>query len=49
MGIALSPGFNASTDRRAFVCYSTPTDNRVARFDIDLLGRAVHRDSATGR
>jgi glucose/arabinose dehydrogenase len=38
MGIALSPGFNASTDRRAFVCYSTRTDNRVARFDLDLLG-----------
>ena len=38
MGIALSPGFNAGTDRRVFVCYSTTTDNRVARFDLDLLG-----------
>jgi glucose/arabinose dehydrogenase len=40
MGIALSPGFNAGTDRRVFVCYSTTTDNRVARFDLDLLGPA---------
>jgi glucose/arabinose dehydrogenase len=38
MGIALSPGFNASTDRKVFVCYSTPFDNRVAKFDLDLLG-----------
>ena len=38
MGIALSPGFNAGTDRRVFVCYSTTSDNRVARFDLDLLG-----------
>jgi glucose/arabinose dehydrogenase len=35
MGIALSPGFNGTSDRRAFVCYSTTTDNRVARFDVD--------------
>jgi glucose/arabinose dehydrogenase len=35
MGIAASPGFNGSTDRRVFVCYSTTTDNRVARFDVD--------------
>jgi glucose/arabinose dehydrogenase len=34
MGIALSPGFS-TTDWRAFVCYSTTTDNRVARFDVD--------------
>jgi hypothetical protein len=36
MGIALSPAFNGITDRRAFVCYSTTTDNRVARFDVNL-------------
>ena len=36
MGIALSPGFNGTTDRRAFVCYSTTTDNRVARFDVNF-------------
>jgi glucose/arabinose dehydrogenase len=35
MGIAVSPGFNGTTDRRAFVCYSTTSDNRVARFDVD--------------
>lgn len=35
MGIALSPGFG-STDSRAFVCYSTSTDNRVARFDVNF-------------
>jgi glucose/arabinose dehydrogenase len=35
MGIALSPGFS-STDRRVFVCYSTSSDNRVVRFDLDL-------------
>jgi aldose sugar dehydrogenase len=36
MGIALSPGFG-STDERAFVCYSTTTDNRVVRFDVDYF------------
>lgn len=35
MGIALSPGFDGVNDRRAFVCYSTSTDNRVARFDVN--------------
>ncbi|HEY3673653.1 MAG TPA: PQQ-dependent sugar dehydrogenase [Acidimicrobiia bacterium] len=40
MGIAVSPGFNGSTDRRAFVCYSTTTDNRVARFDVDYSSGA---------
>jgi glucose/arabinose dehydrogenase len=35
MGIAVSPGFNGTTDRRAFVCYSTGSDNRVARFDVN--------------
>jgi glucose/arabinose dehydrogenase len=35
MGIALSPTFNGTTDRRAFVCYSTTSDNRVARFDVN--------------
>jgi glucose/arabinose dehydrogenase len=35
MGIALSPGFNGTTDRRAFVCYSTTSDNRVARFEVN--------------
>ena len=39
MGIALSPGFNARPTRRAFVCYSTTTDNRVARFDVELRRR----------
>ena len=43
MGIALSPGFNAGSDRRVFVCYSTTTDNRVARFDLDLLRPGIHR------
>jgi glucose/arabinose dehydrogenase len=37
MGIAVSPGFNATSDRRVFVCYSTTTDNRVARFDVDYF------------
>jgi glucose/arabinose dehydrogenase len=37
MGIALSPGFSTS-DWRAFVCYSTSTDNRVARFDVNFAG-----------
>ena len=36
MGIAFSPGFNATTNRRVFVCYSTTTDNRVVRFDLDF-------------
>jgi glucose/arabinose dehydrogenase len=42
MGIALSPGFDGTTDRRAFVCYSTTADNRVARFDIDFAAPANH-------
>jgi glucose/arabinose dehydrogenase len=40
MGIALSPTFNGSTDRRAFVCYSTTNDNRVARFDVNYSAGA---------
>jgi glucose/arabinose dehydrogenase len=39
MGIAVSPGFG-STDSRIFVCYSTTTDNRVARFDVNIFGGA---------
>ena len=35
MGIALSPGFDGATNRSAFVCYSTTSDNRVARFDVN--------------
>ena len=35
MGIAVSPTFYQG-DRRVFVCYSTPSDNRVVRFDVDL-------------
>jgi glucose/arabinose dehydrogenase len=35
MGIAVSPGFDGTTDRRAFVCYSTTSDNRVARFEVN--------------
>ena len=38
MGIALEPRLQRGTDRRVFVCYSTTTDNRVARFDLELLG-----------
>ena len=37
-GHRVSPGFNGTSDRRAFVCYSTTTDNRVARFDVDYSG-----------
>ena len=33
MGIAIDP--NWSTNRRAYVCYSTTADNRVARFTLD--------------
>src|SRR5690349_7733189 len=40
MGIALSPTFNGSTSRRAFVCYSTTSDNRVARFDVNYAAGA---------
>ncbi len=35
MGIAVSPTFDGASNRRAFVCYSTPNDNRVARFDVN--------------
>ncbi|HLM19352.1 MAG TPA: PQQ-dependent sugar dehydrogenase [Acidimicrobiia bacterium] len=40
MGIALSPGFDGSTNHRAFVCYSTTSDNRVARFDVNYAAGA---------
>ncbi len=40
MGIALSPGFDGATNRRAFVCYSTTSDNRVARFDVNYAAGA---------
>ena len=33
MGIAIDP--NWSSNRRAYVCYSTTVDNRVARFTLD--------------
>ncbi len=35
MGIAVSPGFNATSNRHVFVCYSTTADNRVVRFDVN--------------
>ena len=41
MGIALAPGFDGAGNRRAFVCYSTTSDNRVARFDVELRGRGL--------
>ncbi len=37
MGVAFSPGYNASSDRHVFACYSTSSDNRVVRFDLDML------------
>jgi glucose/arabinose dehydrogenase len=40
MGLALSPTFDGTSDRRAFVCYSTTGDNRVARFDVDYSAGA---------
>jgi glucose/arabinose dehydrogenase len=36
MGIAISPGFDAGGNRHVFVCYSTSSDNRVVRFDLDI-------------
>jgi glucose/arabinose dehydrogenase len=35
MGIAIDPGYDAGSNKRAYVCYSTTSDNRVARFDLD--------------
>jgi glucose/arabinose dehydrogenase len=35
MGIAFSPTFNAGSDKHVFACYSTSSDNRVVRFDLD--------------
>lgn len=37
MGIAVDPGYNATSNRRVYACYSTNADNRVARFDLDPL------------
>jgi glucose/arabinose dehydrogenase len=37
MGVAFSPGYNAGSDRHVFACYSTSSDNRVVRFDLDML------------
>ena len=47
MGVAISPGYNASSDRHVFACYSTSSDNRVVRFDLDMLA-APARASPTG-
>ena len=37
MGIAFSPGYDAGSDRHVFACYSTTSDNRVVRFDLDMF------------
>jgi glucose/arabinose dehydrogenase len=37
MGVAFSPGYNAGSDRHVFACYSTSSDNRVVRFDLDYF------------
>jgi glucose/arabinose dehydrogenase len=37
MGIAVDPGYNATSNRRVYACYSTTSDNRVVRFDLDPL------------
>ena len=37
MGIAFSPTYNASSDKHVFACYSTSSDNRVVRFDLDYF------------
>ena len=34
MGLAIDPAYGAG-NLRAYVCYSTTTDNRVARFDLN--------------
>jgi aldose sugar dehydrogenase len=37
MGVAFDPGYNGGSDRRVYACYSTSSDNRVVRFDLDML------------
>ncbi len=37
MGVAFDPGYNGGSDRRVYACYSTASDNRVVRFDLDML------------
>ena len=39
MGLAIDPAYGAG-NRRAYVCYSTTTDNRVARFDLNPAASA---------
>ncbi len=43
MGVAFSPGYNAGTDKAVFACYSTSSDNRVVRFDLDMLAAPGNR------
>ncbi len=37
MGVAFDPGYNGGSDKRVYACYSTTSDNRVVRFDLDML------------
>jgi aldose sugar dehydrogenase len=43
MGIAVDPGYNATSNRRVYACYSTATDNRVVRFDLDPFAAPAAR------
>ena len=37
MGVAFSPTYNGTSDTHVFACYSTSSDNRVVRFDLDMF------------
>jgi aldose sugar dehydrogenase len=37
MGVAFSPTYNGSSDKHVFACYSTSSDNRVVRFNLDMF------------
>lgn len=46
MGIAFSPTYNGTSDKRVFACYSTSSDNRVVRFDLDIFAAPGGRISS---
>jgi glucose/arabinose dehydrogenase len=43
MGLAVDPGYNATSNRRVYACFSTTADNRVVRFDLDPLAAPAGR------
>lgn len=43
MGVAFDPGYNAGSDKTVVACYSTSSDNRVVRFNLDMFAAPGNR------